>query len=583
MKKSSHNILRISKTVLLVTACILMVAVVFNSTLSHNKINKNRPDGEYSIVDDVKVTSMGSDDWYKKECSFYPEVIHHSETLTFYVVHQDVSVYVGEECVYMLSAGKNDMFVTGGGVWVTVPLDKEDLGKEIRVILTPLYKNYGESIPKFYLGSESAVHSAIVHSALPVMALSVIVVFAGLLILCLAIYSTIKGMHVKRLYALSGVAFSAGVWRYFYDSVTNTFFENRGLLIYNLSVLALMAMAISMLHAIDRGEKGTKFVQALSAIYCAVYIIQLVLQLTGVADLRQTLKLIHATIIISGSAFVIDGIKQGIKLIKREKVEVNFSWLLGVGVFIDLILYYRPTTSYRLVFTLVAILCYTVLEGIGLLYTYMRQESELAETQAQLTLSRTTTMMSQIRSHFVFNILNAISGMCKYDPEMADDTIVRFSRYLRNNIDIMENDVNIPFETDLRQVEDYVALEQIRFGDKVEFYTDVDYYDFMIPPLIIQPVVENAIKHGVSKKQGNGTIILRAKEDGDKVVITVEDDGVGFDMKELDKEKSVGLRNIRFRLQHLVNGTFDIKSEVDVGTTVTITIPKENNNENNLR
>lgn len=165
--------------------------------------------------------------------------------------------------------------------------------------------------------------------------------------------------------------------------------------------------------------------------------------------------------------------------------------------------------------------------------------------------------------------------MCKYAPEKADDTIVRFSRYLRNNIDIMEKDGNIPFETDLHQLEDYVALEQVRFGDKIEFFTDVETVDFMIPPLILQPVVENAIKHGISKKQGDGIIILRTRDDKENIVITVEDDGIGFDMTELNKEHSVGIRNIRFRLQHLVNGTLDIKSQVNKGTTVTITIPKE--------
>lgn len=190
-------------------------------------------------------------------------------------------------------------------------------------------------------------------------------------------------------------------------------------------------------------------------------------------------------------------------------------------------------------------------------------------------------MMSQIRSHFVFNILNAISGMCKYDPEKADDTVVRFARYLRNNIDIMQEDKNIPFATDLRQLEDYVALEQVRFGDKIEFYTDAETMDFMIPPLILQPVVENAIKHGISKKTGNGTIILRTRRQGETVVITVEDDGIGFDMAELDKEKSIGLKNIRFRLEHLINGTFDISSEVNKGTVVTITIPKQEEERSN--
>lgn len=228
-----------------------------------------------------------------------------------------------------------------------------------------------------------------------------------------------------------------------------------------------------------------------------------------------------------------------------------------------------------MVFTLIAMLSYSLIEGLEVLFLYFERTAAYEEMETQLTLSRTTTMMSQIRSHFVFNILNAISGMCKYDPELADDTIVRFAGYLRNNIDIMENDNNISFETDLQQLEDYVALEQVRFGDKIEFYSDIETFDFMIPLLILQPIVENAIKHGISKKEGNGIIILRTRDSGENIVITVEDDGVGFDMSELDKEKSVGIKNIRFRLKQLVHGELKIQSEKDVGTTVTITIPKE--------
>lgn len=174
-------------------------------------------------------------------------------------------------------------------------------------------------------------------------------------------------------------------------------------------------------------------------------------------------------------------------------------------------------------------------------------------------------------------MLNAISGLCKYDPEKADETVVRFARYLRNNINVMEKNGNIPFRTDLQQLEDYVALEQVRFGDKIELYTDIEYDDFMIPQLILQPVVENAIKHGLSKKQGVGSIILRTRDEGNQIVIIVEDDGVGFDMEELKKETSVGIRNIRFRLEHLVGGKMNMLSEIGKGTTVTITIPKERN------
>jgi len=168
--------------------------------------------------------------------------------------------------------------------------------------------------------------------------------------------------------------------------------------------------------------------------------------------------------------------------------------------------------------------------------------------------------------------------MCKYDPEKADETIVRFSRYLRNNIDIMQEDKMMPFEVALQRLEDYVMLEQVRFGERLEFVTDLEETDFMIPPLILQPLVENSIKHGISKKKDGGTILLSTwKEDGN-IMISIDDDGLGFDMKELEKEASVGLRNIRFRIQHLLNGTLTFKSEINKGTKAIISFPEKGEN-----
>lgn len=574
MNMSIYSKPRKDRVIILAILGVLFAAVVVASFFSRSTITKGRDDGEYKVVDSVYAVTVRDGDEIRNECRFFLDEIGHAETLAFFVNHHNVEVYVGNELVYTFT-GEDDIFSTSGGAWVTVPIYESDLGKEVLVILTPLYDNYNVKMPDFLLGSEVAVHNAVLHRALSAIMLSMCVIFAGLLLICLAIYNSIKGMRVDRLYALGIMALSAGVWRITYDRVAYLLFENNSVFIFTLSVVSLMALALSMLNSLEKNERNKNFVEICSYIYATVYVFQLVLQLTGIADLRQTLKVIHITIIVSAAAFVVDGLSKIFFPKEEGKRKINFVWLLGVGVALDLSLYYFSDDSLSLVFTLIAILIYSVFEGITLMFTYIEQKNAYEEMKIQLALSRTTTMMSQIRSHFVFNLLNAISGMCKYDPEMADDTVVRFARYLRNNIDIMEKDDNIPFETDLRQVEDYVALEQVRFGDKIEFYTDVEKDDFMIPPLILQPVVENAIKHGISKKQGNGTIILRTRDAGENVVITVEDDGVGFDMSELDKERSVGIRNIKFRLQHLVKGSLDIKSEVGVGTTVTITIPKE--------
>lgn len=400
------------------------------------------------------------------------------------------------------------------------------------------------------------------------------------MLIAVAVYHTINGRTLPRVYAIGSLSLSAGIWRFTYGKFAYLLFVSRSVLVYTLSIISLMVIALSMLCCVEPTGKGKLSPMALRVGcmgYCLIYIVQLGLQFFGIADLRQMLQVTHITLVISALVLFGSGLaawlekKPGTGKFFRQ----NYSWLLGVAVLLDLLLYYFAESSAGMLCTLSAILWASLMEGIRVLVSFMEQKNALEEMKTRLTLSRTTTMMSQIRSHFVFNILNAISGMCKYDPEMADDTIVRFARYLRSNIDIMEKDENIPFSTDLRQLEDYVALEQVRFGDKIEFYADVETDQFMIPPLILKPVVENAIKHGVSKKLTNGTIILRTRDRGDHIAITVEDDGVGFDMAQLEKEKSVGIRNIRFRLEHLVGGSMEIQSKIGVGTTVTITIPKK--------
>lgn len=545
------------KKVLTVMAVLLLAVMVLSAT-TQNVVSESRKSGSYEVIEYAECEKKKDADapiGVVQEWSFILDMVTDSDTLAFYMNHHNIEVYLGEESAYQMTASERAIR-TPGGVWVMIPLRVEDTGKEVRIELSPLYENYQEEVPEIMLGSELAIYRDTLQEALPELLLSMCVVFAGIFLLSLAIWHHAKRHFELRLYAIGMLAVSAGLWRFTYAKVTYLLIGNQSVFLYNLSIISLMLVASSLLNIAE-----VKYAKYWNMVYCAVYSVQFILQLAGVCDLRQMLQITHLTIILSA-----------VLLCMRK---LNTSWMLGAGVLIDLLLYYFAETSSQMLFTLGVILCYSMLEGIRFFISYMRQKKELEEMETKLTLSRTATMMSQIRSHFVFNLLNAISGMCKYDPEKADDTIVRFARYLRNNIDIMEDDKNIPFAVDLKQLEDYVVLEQVRFGDKLEFYTDIETDQFMIPPLILQPVVENAIKHGVSKKMGNGTIILRTRDMGDSIVITVEDDGVGFAMEELEKEKSVGIRNIRFRLKHLVNGSMEIASQVGVGTTVTIRIPKE--------
>ena len=202
-------------------------------------------------------------------------------------------------------------------------------------------------------------------------------------------------------------------------------------------------------------------------------------------------------------------------------------------------------------------------------------ETERNALNAQLAQSRISTMISQIRPHFIYNTLGSIEQLCDIDPGKAGELVHNFAKYLRGNFRELDNPRPILMSQEMDHVRHYVSIENVRFPD-MTFSFEMNSGDFHLPALSIQPIVENAIKHGLMKRAKGGTIRVVSYETDTHYCVSVEDDGVGFDTSELlDERKHVGLRNIRERLKAMVNGTLEIESTVGVGTKVRITIPKE--------
>ena len=202
-------------------------------------------------------------------------------------------------------------------------------------------------------------------------------------------------------------------------------------------------------------------------------------------------------------------------------------------------------------------------------------EMERIVLNAQLAESRISTMISQIRPHFIYNTLGSIEQLCKLDPPKAGDLVHNFAKYLRGNFGELDNPKPILMSQEMEHVHHYVSIENVRFPD-MTFTFEMNSADFSIPALTVQPIVENAIKHGLMKLSKGGSIRVVSYETDTAYCISVEDDGVGFDTNALSEDrKHVGLRNIRERLKVMVNGTLEIESTVGVGTKVHITIPKE--------
>ena len=204
-----------------------------------------------------------------------------------------------------------------------------------------------------------------------------------------------------------------------------------------------------------------------------------------------------------------------------------------------------------------------------------RLEAEKSIVEAELKESRISIMLSQIQPHFIYNTLGTIERMCLKDPEQAFNLVRNFSLYLRGNFSELDSVTPIRFAEELKHVEYYVNIEKVRFPDmNIEY--DVETTEFVLPALSVQPLVENAIKHGLMRLETGGTVVIRSYETPTHFCVEVKDDGVGFDTSlPIDEKKHVGLRNIRGRLKAMVEGDLILESKPDVGTKAVIMIPKE--------
>lgn len=210
----------------------------------------------------------------------------------------------------------------------------------------------------------------------------------------------------------------------------------------------------------------------------------------------------------------------------------------------------------------------------------VRLEAELEQTRQQLEQARIKNSNSQMQPHFLYNALASIREIVLDDPEYASDLIYDFTTHLRACIRSMASDNLVPFSQELENIKAYVNIEKMRFGDRLNIQYDCTETDFDIIPLSIQPLVENAIRHGVYERgEEGGTVMVRSFQNEDSFMIQVEDDGVGFDfettMEEVksNQRDSTGLFNLIFRLEKLLKAHVTVESQMNVGTRITVSIP----------
>jgi two-component system LytT family sensor kinase len=208
-----------------------------------------------------------------------------------------------------------------------------------------------------------------------------------------------------------------------------------------------------------------------------------------------------------------------------------------------------------------------------------RNEKKLEQQQLRLNEARLAALSRQINPHFLFNTLNSVTALIRQDPEQARQVVYKLSKILRRLLRQQENLTALREE--LSFIDDYLAIEMVRFGDKLRVVKDIDpaTLDMLVPSMLLQPIVENSIRHGLASKVDGGTVKMRSRLIGGRLQILVEDDGVGIPESKLATlfEQGIGVSNVNERLKVLFGDDYKmwIDSRLGEGTSTGIELPEQ--------
>ena len=204
----------------------------------------------------------------------------------------------------------------------------------------------------------------------------------------------------------------------------------------------------------------------------------------------------------------------------------------------------------------------------------LRRQREIVRQHQEIVNQHAKILVLQMRPHFIYNTLMSIYSLCNIDPHKARQVTADFTDYLRKNFNAVANEGSVPFSVELKHARAYLAVEQAQYEDMLSVDYDAEFTRFRLPPLTLQPLVENAVKHGMNPYSGQLHITIRTRhtEAGSEVV--VEDNGLGFDAA-LANDPRATLANIRQRLEMMCGGTLEIAPREGGGAVVRVTIPEQ--------
>ncbi len=520
-------------------------------------------------------------------------VMHRGLRFSVYLQHCYVRIWLDGELQYSSwEESSRHIGATPGNYWVTPPLRSDYAGKTLQVEITPVYgRSWIAAPPWLILVPEAArpdepqfllidhgqlLTRLTLPTDLPVLVVGMFILIAGLFLALFSLGAKLEHRDRDRLFCLGALAFTAALWNLSQLPSLLLALDVYGLhkIIWYLGACAFLLLPLLMLLFLCSLHRGNTNRAAFDLCFGSAAVV-LLLQFLGLCDVYETMFWHGLLSVILLLICVVADRPRG-----REILWL-FPFPLALGA--DLLLI-RITGSAR--FAAVSLLWVALnlcSRGAGFVSEAFRRERQLRQREKDLYDLRLRALTQQIRPHFIYNTLSSIYALCKGGSNRTLPVIENFLDYLQANYTAISQEKPIPFPEELRHIKAYLGVESVRYDGLLEVQYDTPHTEFRLPPLTLQPIVENAVKHGMNREHAILRISVRTRKTGEGSQIIIEDNGPGFDpgqelcaaegIGEPSQENCIGLNNVRGRLELECGGSLAITPRPGGGTVVTVSIP----------
>ncbi len=457
---------------------------------------------------------------------------------------------------------------TPGRRWLCVPLRSDYSGRTLTVTLTPVYDADALAAPPYlFIERDQFMMRILLPEDLTALVIGVVTLIVGLF---LAVFSALLRLDggLRRRLLLLGVLASAAALRVLTALPTvllalDIYGIEKGLW-YLSAAMALLTPVLILRYFSVQHPEG-RFGRIAVLLCAGVAIVLIVLQLLNAADLWYTLPWYA----VFGIALEL----AAVFALGFTRWDLVWGLLFPAAGLADVILTRVQGSERHAIVGLIWVTLHLVLRSSGFISEAIAREKALRQKEDELHKAKVEQLLQHIRPHFIYNTLSSIYVLCKNGSPRTLPVLESFMTYLHANFTNIDAEKPIFFQDELQCTSAYLEVESMRYGELLTVEYDTPHTVFRLPAFTLQPIVENAVKHGLKQEKAALRIRIRTLHSGDCSLITVEDNGPGFDPEASAEGEGIGLQNVRERLEMSVGGSLEIAPRPGGGTVVTIRIP----------